>query len=106
MGRSGESLQICEQSDFAVFACLVCLVKPFLACGRHSLAVGAPGSCTLRLYFGEENSPQAVHTPQGVPLLPSDHKMCTFLLAVVFFPLPCLATLEVISRHTAAYMNF
>lgn len=84
----------------------MCVVKPFLACARHSLAVGVPDSCTLRFYFGKESSPQAIQTLQGVPLLPSDHKICIFLLAVVFYPLPSLATFEVISVHTAAYINF
>lgn len=38
-GRSKDSLQICKQSDFAVFACWMCLLKPFLDCARYSLAV-------------------------------------------------------------------
>lgn len=38
-GSSKDSLQICKQSDFAVFACWMCLLKPFLDCARYSLAV-------------------------------------------------------------------
>lgn len=38
-GWSKDGLQICKQSDFAVFACWMCLLKPFLDCARYSLAV-------------------------------------------------------------------
>lgn len=81
---------------WAVTFCWLCMLKPFLACARHSLAAGAPHSFL-------HNKWGFIQTPLGVPLLPTDHM---FLLAIVFFPLPYLATFEVISGHTAAYMNF
>lgn len=50
---SNDSLQICRQSDFAIFACWMCLLKPFLDCARYSVAVWVKmcglqiDSCTL-----------------------------------------------------------
>lgn len=108
---SSGSPQICRQSDFAIFACWMCLLKPFLDFARYSLAVWVK-MCGLQIDFCTLSEALFLWRE-----LPTSYSKCHweshyFILIrrsayfCLFFPLLYLAVYEVISNQTTVYIIF